>query len=481
MYERENVIKVRRVDAETIAGPLDEGVNVIKTTAQSMFSSTKMVLQYEIVVPYLQRNGDDYCFISFSSIVVSGRGSKSYSSEISRRLFDSFYEIKAKEENVRYDTENSQRLIMTGYDPLTLAACYMVILFVSFANENGIDLTHDEERRFIPSSKNELNRMYYTFERAGKTKENGSCFILGNGYFQFDGTIENCYDLSFAIDLFRLINTHSTLIIDQNERVWKRTATVAPVKGVQGEINEMYGHYIVNDGKLYKEEPLFAGKGNKHNYVAYNHLIYVEMPNKVHLLNNEKPEPAFETNLGTEQGYAGGVYSSVMLDGVKVMIVPYRFEFSPSTETTRGDVVVIDKAIYGLVGLYDEVGFIEMRYRYNDCLFVGERPNGEHTMFYETFSEVPLSNYEMRDGQQITMKFFDKAFEQRQPRYQIGDSVRVLIEKGPDTHIKGLDGVVVGLSRNKAKVEVSFFGYFQGKFNFDEIEKIETLSDKSIA
>jgi len=479
MYQN-RIVKTARAEAEKITGLLHFGLNEIKSVATSRFSSTKMQLSYEVVVPYDQQIGDDYCFLSFASINVNGRGSKSYGSEIARSLFDSFYEIEVKEDDVRFDANVSKRQILTGYDPLTLEASYLTIRFIEFAKENGVDLTEDEVRRFIPSSEKELNRLYYVHELRGSLLEEGDSFVMDNGYYRLKGRTDDCYELSCAIQLSHLMQTNTHFIVDSKERVWALQAVFCLVENVQAEMNEAYEFLVVSDNKLFKEIPLFGDKAKKERYIAYQNKLFAELPNKVYLLNDVEPEPVFETNLRSSGGYEGGIYSTVTIGGAKWIIVPYRFGYSFSTERGKADVVVANKSIYGIVGRYDNVGFIREHYGLDDWLVVGERPTEEHMMFYETFGDVPIAQYETlarlgkRIGQEvITMTFFDKEFESRKARYAIGDPLRVVKEIGPSTRVKGLEGVVIGLSRNKAKVEASFFGYFQGKFSLDQIEKIQ--------
>lgn|GEM_PF-5269204 len=468
MYSN-RVIKTKRIDAEKISGPLHVGLNEIKTTVKYKYSTVKMGLEYAVIVPYDQRNGDDFCFISFSSIKVSGRGSKSYGEEVARDLFNTFYKIEVNEDEIYFHAEATERQILTGYHSSTLEAAYMTIRFIEFASENDIDLTTEEIRRFVPSRVKELNRLYYTVNSV----ENGTLFIMDNGYYRYKGNTEDCYELSCARQLSHLKNTNSHYIVDSRERVWELQAVFTSVENVQAEVQSTYDFFVVSNGKLHKEVPLFGDKSKKDKYIAYKDRLFAELSNNVYLLSDAQPVPVFETNLSSSIGYEGGVYSTVMLNGTKTIIVPYRFVSCSSTEREKEDVVVVDHSIYGIVGPYNNVGFIGKHYGFNDWLVVGQRPSDEHVMFYESYDDVPLGLYEELRGQKaITMTFFDKAFELRKPLYRVGDKVRVVKELGPTTQVKGLEGVVTDLSCNRAKIEIMFFGVFQARFNLDQIERI---------
>ena len=470
------VIKTNRIEAEKITGPLHEGLNVIKTVATSQYSTLKMELKYEVVVPYDQHNGDDYCLLSLSSINVSGRGGKTYGAEINKNLCNSFYEIEVKEDEILYNAELPERQILTGYHALKLEATYLTIRFIEFVKENEIDLTDDTFRKYVTSNETELNQLYCTHDVRGARVKNIQLFVMDNGFYYLQGCTSDCYELSSARYLSDVKHSDTSFIVDNKNRVWELQAVFTTVESVQSE----QSNFVVSDGMLYQQIPLFGTKGKNDKYIALGNLMYSQLSKvKVHLLS-EVPEPLFETNLSANTGYAGsGLYLAVMIKGTKMIIAPFINKYV-STDLERVEIVVVNNSIYAIVGRYDDVGFIREHYGFNDWIEIGNRPNEESKTFYESFSDIPLpycDENQKRGQRKIIMTFYDKAFESRKPRYRIGDGVRVVKEMGIGTNVKGLEGVVIGLSENKAKVEVCFFGYFKAKFGLNQIERIREPED----
>lgn len=465
------VVKTTKDKAEKITGPLHYGLNVIRTIETSQYSPLKMELQYEVVVPYRQCNRDDYCIMSFSSINVSGRGSKSYGDEIVTNLCNSFFEIETKEDDILYNAELAERQILTGYNEETLEAVYLTVRFIKFAKENEIDVSDIDEPKFVPTTEAERNLLYCMQEVNGKRHRTVEAFVMDNACFGPHGSTDECYELSSAKELSYLNHSDTAFIVDCKERVWVLQAKFTPVEIVQAEQDD----FIVSEGRIYQAVSLFNTKGTN-KYIAFKGLIYSQLLNvKAHLLS-EVPEPVFETNLKANTGYAGsGVYSAVMIEGTKILIAPFVNRYV-SHDRAVANVVVANNSIFSVVGRYSDVGFIREHYGFNDWIVLGVRPSEEYTTFYESFGDVPLyycDDNRRRGQEKITITFFDKEFEARKPRYCIGDEVCVVKEKGLGTKIKGLKGVVIGLSENKARVELSFFGFFQAKFELDQIEKVQ--------